>query len=165
MSGPRPPRGPRAPKPALKSLVLCDVIIQEAGTNKKSLVGIFHDITAATFPCFHPMMGLYANLADAAGEYHFEVRLVHLGTGEQIGRSPLPPVTVRDRLEPTEICVQIPMLKFPSAGKYEVQLHANGELVGSRDFTVHQVDQKPGAAAGQPAPPAEPPPDSWSPEQ
>lgn len=137
---------------------------------------MFHNITAAQFPCTHPMLSLYASLTDASGAYEVEVRLVHLATQQEIARAPLPVMEVRDRLAPAEICVQLQLIQFPAPGKYEIQLSANGEDIGGRDFTVTQAQMPPGQ---QPppgtAPGGSPPPagegeggqfgDRWSPPQ
>ncbi len=135
--------GAKPPLPALKSLLLCDQIIQEMGTQKKSLIGVFHNIQAPRFPCTHPTLALYASLTDAAGAYTIEVRLVHLATGNELASATLPPLEVRDRLAPAEICIQMQLLQFPAAGKYEVQLFANGDPIGARDFTVSQAEAQP----------------------
>jgi hypothetical protein len=167
----KPSKQPKAPRPSLKSLLLCDQIIHEAGTSKKSLIGVFHNITAAQFPCTHPMLSLYASLTDAAGAYQVEVRLVHLATQHQIARAPLPIMEVRDRLAPAEICVQLQLIEFPEPGKYEIQLSANGEDIGGRDFTVTQAQMPPGQDPPGPLPgpgavrPGDDPPDRWSPPE
>jgi hypothetical protein len=137
--------GGRPPKPALKSLLLCDQIIQEMGTQKKSLIGVFQNISPPRFPYVHPSLGLYASFTDAAGAYTIEVRVVNLSTDVTLTAATLPELQVHDRLAPAEICIQMQMLQFQAPGKYEVQLYANGEPIGSRDFTV---------STPPPAPPA-----------
>jgi hypothetical protein len=156
-------RRPRPPSPALKSLLLCDQIIQEAGTQKKSLIGVFHNIQAANFPATHPSLALYANLTDAAGSYTIEVRIVHLDTGNDLAKAVLPTLQWADRLAPAEICLQMQLLRFPVPGKYEVQLLANGELVGTRDFSVSQAARPPAPGAPPEPPPAGgfEPPEPW----
>jgi len=36
------------------SLMICDQVITETETNKKSLIGVFNSISAGQFPCRHP---------------------------------------------------------------------------------------------------------------
>ncbi|MCI0339840.1 MAG: hypothetical protein L0216_01605 [Planctomycetales bacterium] len=151
----RPGRGPRPPRPVVKSLLLCDTIIHDAATNKKSLIGVFHDMIAAQFPFQHPSLSLYANLADAAGEYALEVRLVNLSAAREVARHRLPPARIGDRLRPAEIAVQMVGVLFQDAGRYEIQLWANDELIGSRDFTV-QKGPMPGAPGAPPPQPEGP---------
>ena len=67
--------------PKVNSFLLCDYIIQEHRTGKKSLIGIFHNIIAGQFPFAHPSLFIYANLSDAMGTYDFEIRLLDLETG------------------------------------------------------------------------------------
>ena len=73
-----------------------------------------------------------------------------------------PLVSINTRLAPAEICVQLQMIVFPEPGKYEIQLTANGEPVGGRDFTVTQAQMPPGA--NPPTGTGEPEfPDRWTP--
>ncbi len=145
------PRGPRPPRPVVKALLLCDTILHEPATNKKSLIGVFHNIFAGGFPVTHGSLGVYANLADAAGEYAVEVRIVNLSTGREIARPRLPSARATNRLEPMEIAVQMFGVVFPEPGRYEIQLWANEELIGGRDFLVQK-----GPMPGAPPPPAPP---------
>jgi hypothetical protein len=44
--------------PSVLAIVLCDWIIIEQGTGKKTLVGLFDNLNAAVFPVLRPM-GFY----------------------------------------------------------------------------------------------------------
>jgi hypothetical protein len=125
--------------PKVNSFLLCDYIIQEHKTGKKSLIGIFHNIVAGRFPFAHPSLFIYANLSDAAGNYDFTIRLIDVNSRKVIGSGRLPAIQIGDRLKPVEIAMNIRQLVFPSPGKYEFQLEANGELVDCRDLWVTQV--------------------------
>ena len=46
--------GAMPPRPSVKAILICDQIIHEFGTNKKSLIGIFQDIHLAQFPFRFP---------------------------------------------------------------------------------------------------------------
>jgi hypothetical protein len=131
-----------------RTFLLCDYIIQEHGSGKKSLIGVFHNIVAGRFPFVHPSLFLYANLSDALGEYDFEMKLVDVNSRKVIGQGKIPKIKIADRLKPVEIAMNIRQLVFPGPGKYEFQFYANGELVDSRDIWVTQ-GKRPPAKGGE----------------
>lgn len=125
--------------PKVNSFLLCDYIIQEHRSGKKSLIGIFHNIVASQFPFAHPSLFIYANLSDAMGTYNFEIRLIDLESQAIIGQGMIPQIEIGDRLKPVEIAMNIRQLVFPRPGKYEFELFANSELVECRDLWVTQA--------------------------
>ena len=128
--------------PKVNSFLLCDYIIQEHRTGKKSLIGIFHNIVAASFPFIHPSLFIYANLSDAQGTYSFEIKLIDVNSQKIVGQGQIPNIEIQDRLKPVEIAMNIRQLTFPAPGKYEFQLFSNSELVECRDLwvTKYKVD-------------------------
>jgi hypothetical protein len=129
--------------PVVKAFLVCDYIIHEQGTNKKSLVGVFHTIGASRIPCRHGQLSIYANITEAEGQYVFELLLVNLKDGSEIGRGATPSLKVPDRLETTELAFKLQNVVFPVAGKYEFRLIANGDLIAQKEVTV--------ARSGEPA--------------
>ncbi len=75
----------KPPVPVLKAFLVCDQVIQDAQTGKKSLIGVFHELKASRFPAMHPALWIYANLTDAHGQYAFEIRLVDVSRNETLG--------------------------------------------------------------------------------
>src|SRR5438046_3092720 len=65
-------------QPMAQALVICDQIIEEAGTHKKSLIGIFNSIFASTFPIQYSKMCVYASLTNGRGRVKMELRGVHV---------------------------------------------------------------------------------------
>ncbi len=134
--------------PKINSFLLCDYIIQEHRTGKKSLIGIFHNIVAGKFPFAHPSLFIYANLSDAQGIYDFEMKLIDLESQAVIGHGRIPKIEISDRLKPVEIAMNIRQLVFPNPGKYEFQLFANAELVECRDLWVTEPRKPEDTGAG-----------------
>jgi hypothetical protein len=133
-----------ASTPSIKAILICDQIIHELGTNKKSLIGIFEDIHMLKFPSTHPRIGVYVNLTDAHGEYAIEVRM--LGTDrKEIARVPPQTVRIDNPLKTCELALQMQNTPFKEPGKYEFQIFANGELLATKGFNVRQakLQQKP----------------------
>ena len=63
-------------KPIAEALILCDEIITEAGTNKKSLIGTFNSIVSAEFPMQHAKICVYAAMTNGQGEMAGVLRCV-----------------------------------------------------------------------------------------
>jgi hypothetical protein len=140
-----------ASRPSVKAILICDQIIHEYGTNKKSLIGIFEDIHLAKFPFRYPRIAVYVNLTDAHGKYVLELRLVSASDGSEIGRGRTPEVEIDSPLRTCEFALQVQNLVFKHAGVYEFHVLANDDLLATKAFHVKQV-QRP------PQPPPIPPP-------
>jgi len=125
-------------KPIVQAFLVCDSVILDSFTRKKSIIGTFTHLWAARFPCQHPQMGVYFCLTDAEGPYAFELHLVYLDQDQLIGKASLPPVEIKDRLQIHDFGVNIPSLVFPAPGRYEFRLFANGYFITQKDFNVIQ---------------------------
>ncbi len=130
-----------APKPSVKAILICDQIIHEQGTNKKSLIGIFEDIHLLQFPANYPRIGVYVNLTDAHGKYVLEVRLLS-PDGNEIGPVRTPEVDIDSPLRTCEFALQAQNIPFREPGQYEVQIFANGEFLASKTFKVKKAEIK-----------------------
>jgi hypothetical protein len=125
---------------------VCDYVIHEQHTNKKSCIGIFHRIQGGSFPCRHGQLSIYANLMEAEGKYVFELLLVNLKDGKVLGSGATPELEVPSRLHASEIAFQLQNIVFPNPGKYEFRLIANGELIGQKEITVLDAPETAGDA-------------------
>ena len=134
----------KPPLPVIKAFLVCDKVIQDAQTGKKSLIGVFHEIKASRFPNVHPELWIYANLTDAHGHYVFEIRFVNVTDGGRVvGHSQPSPITIPGPLQTTELSAMLPGIGLPSEGTYEFQLIANGELAATKAIRVSRVPPKP----------------------
>ena len=132
-------------RPAVKAILICDQIIHEFGTNKKSLIGIFEDIHLPQFPARYPRIAVYVNLTDAHGKYALELRLLNASDGTEVGRGRAPEVEIDNPLRTCEFALQIQNLRFQNPGKYEFQILANDELLAVKAFNVRKAEfQAPG---------------------
>ena len=84
-TAPRKPRRPtrilpmpNEPVPSVVAMLVCDQVISEQGTNKKSLIGVFDNFYSLVFPAALPRIAVYVKLADAQGDYLFKLRFVNL---------------------------------------------------------------------------------------
>jgi len=125
-------------KPSVQAFLVCDTVIIDSITGKKSIIGTFTHLWSPNFPCQHHQMGVYFCLTDAEGIYQFELRLVYLDKDQLVGKATLPPIEIKDRLEISDFGVNIPALVFPSPGRYEFRLFADGQFITQKDFNVLQ---------------------------
>ena len=131
--------------PSVQAFLVCDCIIEDSLTKKKSLIGLFTHLQAVTFPFQHQQLGLYFCMTDAEGTYHFEIDLVYVNTDQLVCRASLPEVVVGDRLQISDFGINIPALLFPAPGRYEFRLRIQGRVVAQKDFNVIQVSAPPTA--------------------
>jgi hypothetical protein len=127
-------------KPSLSALLVCDQVIEDKATNKKSIIGAFTHIWAHSFPCSHQKMGIYFCVTDAEGSYDFTLRLVNADSDTILAEAGFS-VQIVDRLSITDFGLNLPVVPFPTPGRYECQLYANKEFLGRREFCVSQVKQ------------------------
>ncbi len=123
-------------KPCKEAMLICDQVITEAATSKKSLIGIFERICVSKLPCAHPALSVYVKFTGAQGAYRFGLELVDLQSDKVIGKSPLPPLAVEDRLGSTELVFNLRNLVFQNEGKYEFRIYADDAMFGAKTFNV-----------------------------
>jgi hypothetical protein len=142
---------PNIVKPCIQAFLVCDSVINDSITGKKSIIGTFTHLWASQFPCQHHQMGVYFCLTDAEGAYQFDLQLYYLDKDQLVGKASLSPITIKSRLEINDFGLNIPSLVFPGPGRYEFRLYADGQFINQKDFLVIQQQQP------QPPPPPESP--------
>ncbi len=128
------------PHPVVKAFLICDQVIHDAQTGKKTLVGVFHELRADRFPAVHPVLWIYANLTDARGQYSFEIRFVDVDRNKVLGNGTPPPITIPGPLQTTELSAQLRNVQLPGPGTYEFHLVTNDELIATKAIRVSLVD-------------------------
>ncbi|MGC3975018.1 MAG: hypothetical protein QM771_11625 [Nitrospira sp.] len=134
-----------SPNPSIQAFLVCDSVIEDSLTKKKSLIGIFTHLQAASFPFQHHQLGLYFCLTDAEGTYHLEIDLVYVNSDQLVCRASLPDIAIHDRLQIADFGINIPALLFPAPGRYEFRLRMNGRVIAQKDFHVIQLPAPPAA--------------------
>lgn len=135
----------KPPLPVVKAFLVCDQVIQDAQTGKKTLVGVFHELRAARFPAVHPVLWVYANLTDANGRYGFQIRLLDVSRNTVLGKGEPPPIDIQGPLLTTELSAQLRNVQLPEAGTYEFQLFTNEELLATKAIRVQPLEVPPEA--------------------
>lgn len=126
------------PNPIVKAFLVCDQIIHDARTGKKSVIGIFHELRAERLPAVHPTLWIYANLTDGRGRYQFEIRLMD-AENKLLGSGVPPPIDIPTPLQTIELAAELRNVELPGVGMYVFELRANGDVVATKSFKVMQV--------------------------
>lgn len=112
--------------PSVVAMLVCDQIINEQGTNKKSLIGVFQRVYSSSFPVLIPKLGVYIKLVDVVGKRSFTLRIVKL-EDESLVTELKADIELPDESQPAELAINMQNFPFHSRGKYEFQLYA-GEV-------------------------------------
>lgn len=131
--------------PSVQAFLVCDCVIEDSLTKKKSLIGLFTHLQSVTFPFQHHQLGLYFCMTDAEGTYRVEIDLMFVNTDQLVCRASLPDIVIGDRLQISDFGINIPALLFSAPGRYEFRLRMNGHMIAQKDFHVVQVPAPPGA--------------------
>ncbi len=131
--------------PLVKSFIIADAVIQDRLTNKWSVVGIFNRVMAPQFPVVHPTVAMYVKLADAGGKYDVCVE-VRDATDRVVASFKGIQLEVRDRTQEVEFGVPTHMLPLEKPGKYQFQLHLNGEFLASATLEAVLMERPPAPA-------------------
>lgn len=137
--------------PTLVSILICDQVIDDKLTNKKSAIGLFNMVIVSEFPARIAQLNVLASLTEITGRTPLELRLVRdadnhvlFGTKGQV-EAPNPLVTV-------DLLFNLQGIQIPAAGQYAFELVCEGDVLGRRRFQVLPRPQRP---ATEPAPPGE----------
>lgn len=137
------PTEPTASVPTVVAMLLCDQIITEVGTSKKTLVGVFDRCFLPEFPFKLPGFWVYARLTDAEGDYTFKLRFIYLDEEQLLAEITTIKVHAPDRLGFLDLTLPLPPLfPVPKPGRYEFQLYAEEVYIGR---TTIQAEERKGA--------------------
>ncbi|HXV28004.1 MAG TPA: hypothetical protein VD913_03470 [bacterium] len=131
------------PIPKTNAMLVCDYVLTEQGSNKKSLIGIFENIQAAKFPCVHHSLSVYIKLTEAQGSHRFRLELADLKSNSVVGQSEIPQdIVIESPLATHELVFHLRNIAFPHAGEYEFRIFANGSVFGQKTFFVGNIRDK-----------------------
>jgi hypothetical protein len=121
--------------PEVLAMVLCDLIITDVETNKKSLIGLFDHVETTALPCVLHELHLYLSLTDGHGVLPVTIACVPADGGEELFRGRAE-VTFSSPLQVVELQFVFPQAQFPRPGEYRFQFLVDGQLLRERKFFV-----------------------------
>lgn len=135
--------------PTVVALLLCDQVIIDAQTKKKSLIGVFDNINWFGNPA--PVtLAVYAKLKDAEGMYNFTVRVVSLKDESVVTSLEVKGASITNPLQSVELAFNMVGLQFREPGKYEFQLYANDVYLSRVTIEARQISLPGGTKWQQP---------------
>ena len=135
------------PSPVGLAIVVCDQIIEDKLTHKKSLIGTFNQIAAATFPCRHPRMAVFISLTEGRGAYAVVLRIAQEETGTTVAEVK-GQIQFADIHAVAELNFDLVGVQFPAPGLYAIEFYCDDALILERRFHVLQMKQSPPPSQG-----------------
>lgn len=146
---------PSVSPPTLVSLILCDQVIDDKMTNKKSAIGLFNTIVVQRVPTAVHQMAVMASLTEFTSKVQLEIRLVRDSDDASIFSSK-GFVAAPSPLAVVDLVFTWQGIRLPSAGQYAFELLHDGALLGRRRFQIMVKPQsKPKSKPSEQIPPPE----------
>ncbi|HVN77642.1 MAG TPA: hypothetical protein VMW38_01460 [Terriglobia bacterium] len=125
--------------PSLISLLLCDQVIVDARTAKKTLVGLFDSINLIEFPSQLGGFTLFARLADMEGTYVFRLSVVDLSQDKTLATVVSSEANAPETARYADLLLTVPPILFERPATHEFQLFANDIYLGRSLIDVKQA--------------------------
>lgn len=140
--------------PTLVSLLICDQVIDDRLTKKKSAIGLFNTVLVPSLPTRIHQLAVMATLTEISGRTPLRLRLMR-DEDNSVLMQTQGHVDAPDPLTMVDLVFAMQGVPVAQAGQYAFELLSEGELLGRRRFRV---------VVGRPRPPnATPPPSSAEP--
>ncbi len=121
------------PEPTVLAFIICDTIIDDKVTNKKSLIGLSSNFNTTNFPCTLPVINVYVSLTGGHGEYQCSLSCMKDdGSNEILRLSGL--MKFETPLAIVESIFSLRGVSFPDAGIYRFEFSCNDIPIISRKF-------------------------------
>jgi hypothetical protein len=121
--------------PEVLAMILCDLIITDVESNKKSLIGLFDRVESAAMPCVVNELHVYLSLTDGHGNLPVAIVCIAVDEGEELFRGHAE-VEFADPLQVVELHFVFPAAQFPRPGEYRFQFLSDDVVLLERKFFV-----------------------------
>jgi hypothetical protein len=129
-------------RPSAVSLMLCDQVVFEQGTQKPYLLGVFTGVAADTFPTAPQRLDVFAALTDGLGDIRMTLVVVHLETNQEVYAQQMT-VHLPDPLRVVNLRFRVRQLTFDAAGTYLFALTVDDQEIAARRIRVYPVGEVP----------------------
>ena len=132
-----PPAHPRAvqSKPSLLAWITCDGVHIDPASGKHTILGVFSNIKALSFPVMHPYMVWFLTLTDVQPGTH-RIKM-------SMGLNPTDPAELLNRefeskspLHRINLINELRNLRFDKAGDYSILIEVDDEPILATSLTV-----------------------------
>ncbi|MBI4115149.1 MAG: hypothetical protein HY447_01085 [Candidatus Omnitrophica bacterium] len=121
--------------PKALAMIICDEMIEDKRTNKKSLIGLFNRIVTNQFPSRHKKMNIFFSLTGGRGKYKTRLQQTYLPEMKVLGEIE-GEIEFTDPTAVMEFNFELNEVAFPYEGKYNFQLLIDNTPVIERIFEV-----------------------------
>ena len=127
-------------KPRLSYLLLCDDVRQELG-GKFSLMGLFENIFANSFPAVHPRFAIVSEWTGGKGEFNVKIRLLSPNKQEVLSESESKISLYSETQRHRDISIRF-NTTFNLQGTYWIETLLDGERVSLVGLPLQTVSDK-----------------------
>lgn len=134
-------------------IILCDQVIEDRRTRKKSYIGVFNDILVGKFPARHPCFFLAVSVTGCLGQKEMEIRITREADyGEEEVMRLKGNVESANPLNVIEMVFEMRDFPIQKAGRYGIEIFALPEetRIAQRFFNVKQAPHPPQQPPQQP---------------
>lgn len=125
--------------PHVLAMIICDMVIDDRISGKKSLVGLFDAIATTALPCTVNEMHIYLALTDGYGVQKIRLRCARAHNDDELFNTEQE-VGFPDPLSVVELNLGFCGCEFPEAGEYRFQLYGGQALLCERKFHITLVE-------------------------
>ncbi len=136
---------PSAAPPSVVSMLICDQVIDDKITNKKSAIGLFNMILVPRVPTTIPNLSVLASVTEISGRRDLQLRLIREHDNAVIFETH-GPIAAPDPLTTVDLVFGIQGLRLDRDGPHAFELCYEGEILSRRRFRVRLPP--PGAQTG-----------------
>ena len=121
--------------PEVLAMIICDTVIEDVESGKKSLIGLFDHVNTSRLPSIVNELNVFVSLTDGRGNPDAEIRCIHSATEEELFRTE-GNIEFPDPLTVVDLHFRFQGCEFPDEGEYRFQLFCEGQLLRERKFYV-----------------------------
>jgi hypothetical protein len=126
---------PSIAAPSLVSLLVCDQVIDDKLSNKKSAIGLFNSVLVPAVPARIHQLAVMATLTEISGRTPLQLRLMR-DEDNSILMHTNGHVDAPNPLAMVDLVFAMQGVPIAKAGQYAFELLSQGELLGRRRFQV-----------------------------
>ena len=117
------------------ALILCDNIIEDIRTRKKSMIGIFSQIYADSFPYTLPSLNILVSLTDCLGDFPCTLVCEHVEDRKTVF-SVNCGITAKSPQDVVDVVVTMKAVTFPMPGRYSIKVVVDDIPIMMRPLTL-----------------------------
>jgi len=121
--------------PEVLAMIICDLVIEDTESGKKSLIGLFDHVHTSHLPSIINELNVFLTLTDGRGEPSAELRCTNAANGEELFRTE-GEIEFPDPLSVVDLHFRFQGCEFPEEGEYRFQFFCAGQLLRERKFYV-----------------------------